>query len=361
MLTCDKCSGQIPAEAKFCPHCGDPVTEADRAGGVILSDRPAEVEISFSRSSSAQYPRAVEICQKLPTYREQGSGPSLSHRVSLPVTETELIINLWELVGNWKASRLLVDGQPASKSTLVYGGIGCYRSRQKAFQPEQYCFGENVQEFNFWGCKRLGMPVTPWGAPWLDHGQMDKSGVWHFDKPRIRHDLEAALHENRLCPVLERRRALETLEKLPDTVNPKVDSRWAYVTHVQEIRGEYREVAVGIKPVLKEAGRLCARQFPSRLESRRDRRWSDQGRRDSCRSESRVAAGRYIEQPNYAGRLKKEQFLRSSSGCDFDGRSCACNGRRFCCDQVFLRLAVRHLTIHCKRDRPDGRRPELKC
>ena len=309
MLTCDKCSGQIPAEAKFCPHCGDPVTEADRAGGVILSDRPAEVEISFSRSSSAQYPRAVEICQKLPTYREQGSGPSLSHRVSLPVTETELIINLWELVGNWKASRLLVDGQPASKSTLVYGGVGCYRSRQKAFQPEQYCFGENVQEFNFWGCKRLGMPVTPWGAPWLDHGQMDKSGVWHFDKPRIRHDLEAALHENRLCPVLERRRALETLEKLPDTVNPKVDSRWAYVTDVQEIRGEYREVAVGIKPVLKEAAGYVLGSF------RPDWKADETGGGPTRVVEIRVDLNRESPQADISSNPTTQAASRKSSSC----------------------------------------------
>lgn len=29
-LVCDKCGSEIPAKAKFCPECGDPVTDADQ-------------------------------------------------------------------------------------------------------------------------------------------------------------------------------------------------------------------------------------------------------------------------------------------------------------------------------------------
>lgn len=64
------------------------------------------------------------------------------------------------------------------------------------------CFGEHEHEANIWGCKRLGMPLTRWGGGWLEYGWFDKNGVWHFDKARIRHELEVRIHENRLCPVL---------------------------------------------------------------------------------------------------------------------------------------------------------------
>lgn len=33
-LVCDKCGSKIPTEAKFCPECGDPVTDADRVQSV---------------------------------------------------------------------------------------------------------------------------------------------------------------------------------------------------------------------------------------------------------------------------------------------------------------------------------------
>ena len=33
-LVCDKCVSKIPTKAKFCPECGDPVTDADRVQSV---------------------------------------------------------------------------------------------------------------------------------------------------------------------------------------------------------------------------------------------------------------------------------------------------------------------------------------
>lgn len=270
MLICDKCKGRIPPGAQFCPQCGDSVTEADRPETRIAESTVASVEIAFGKSSSAQYPRAVEICRKVPSYTEVIEGPALSHRIVLPITEVELLINVWELVGNWKSSRMLIDGQPASKSDLVYGGVGCFRSRQRAFKPEQYCFGEKAHDANIWGCKRLGMPVPEWGGGWLDFGTMDRKGVWHFDKERIRQELEAGLHEHRLCPVLDRTKALETLKKLPDTINPKVDKRWKYRTTYQEVNGQYSEVAVGIQPVLKQVGGYVIGAYKPLWESEED-------------------------------------------------------------------------------------------
>jgi len=221
----------------------------------------SQVEISFGRSSSANYERAVDISKKIPTYQQEGEGSSITHKVTLPITEVELLINLYELVGSWKSSRMLINGQSATKSALVYKGVGCYHERQKAYNKDQYCFGERPYEFNIWGCKRLGMPVTEWGGGWLDHGAFDRQGVWHFDKERIRHELELEIREHELCPVLNRKRIMETLAQLPDSINPKTDKNWEYRTSYQEINGEYKEVAVGIRPVLKQANAYVIGSF----------------------------------------------------------------------------------------------------
>lgn len=115
------------------------------------------------------------------------------------------------------------------------------------------CFGEHEHEANIWGCKRLGMPLTRWGGGWLEYGWFDKNGVWHFDKARIRHELEVRIHENRLCPVLDSRRIMQTLDKLPDSIDPKRDPNWEYITTYEKIRGEYKEIATGIRPVIRRA------------------------------------------------------------------------------------------------------------
>ncbi len=253
MLQCDKCSGQILEGSIYCPHCGDPVTEGDQPIVGISQTSVLQVEITFGRSSSANYDRAIQICRNIPNYSEVGEGSSIIHSVTLPITEVDLLIKLYELVGSWKSSRMLINGQQETKSALVYHGVGCYRNRQRAYNKEQYCYGEKSNDFNIWGCVRLQMPINEWGAGWLDFGSMDKNGVWHFDKDRIRHNLELQIHGNELCPVMDKQRIFETLEHLPDCIDPKSDSRWAYRTEYQEIKGEYKEVAVGIKPVMSKA------------------------------------------------------------------------------------------------------------
>ena len=256
MLICDKCNAAISEGAKFCPQCGDPVTEADIANAPILEGSPANVEISFGYSSSANFETAVNICNNLPTHEIIGEGNRATHRVTLPITETELVIRLFELVGSWKSSRMLINGQPATKKDLTYYGVGCYRTRIKAYKPEQYCFGEREYEANIWGCKRMNMPISIWGGGWLSYGTMSKSGVWTFDKDRIRHELQIAIKENELCPILNRKQILETLDKLPESINPNVDPGWEYTTTYEDTSdGSYRQVATGIKPVPKNVNK----------------------------------------------------------------------------------------------------------
>lgn len=258
MLICDKCGAGITEGTNFCAQCGDPVTEADRSSKPARVHSVAMVQISFGRSSSANYTRAVSICEKLPGYEVEvdNEEKAIRHSILMPITEVELLANVFDLVGSWKASQMLINGRSASKKDLAYYGVGCYRNRLKAYQPGQYCFGETDYEANVWGCKRLNMPISDYGGGWLDYGKFDKSGVWYFDKNRIRHDLEVSMKEDELCPVLDRQRILETLDRLPGTVNPKKDRNWKYKTSYEEVRGDFKQVAVGILPVLRKANRF---------------------------------------------------------------------------------------------------------
>lgn len=266
MLVCDKCSAQISAGAKFCSQCGDPVTSADVASPAIAADHTAKISISFGYSSSQNYPTAVEICSRIPSYEVEGENRDAVHSIILDATDVKLAIRVWDLVGNWKSANMLIDGVSATKSNLVYGGLGCYQTRQQSFRPEQYCFGEREYDFNVWGCKRLNMPIYQWGGGWLDFGALSSDGVWHFDKDRIRLELEGSIHENRHCPVLSKARVLETLDMLPDSVDPRRDPHWEYNTQPDFQGDDYREVIVGIRPVMKQATRYVAGDFAPVLE-----------------------------------------------------------------------------------------------
>jgi len=97
------------------------------------------------------------------------------------------------------------------------------------------------------------MPINEWGGGWLEYGAFDSKGIWHFDKKRIEHDLQSGASENENCPAFDRSQVLETLDRLPDAVDPKTDSRWSYRTSYEEANGDYKEVAVGIRPILSKA------------------------------------------------------------------------------------------------------------
>jgi hypothetical protein len=266
MLVCDKCGASINEGSMFCAQCGDPVTEEDKVKQVVTASNAVMAQISFGNSSSAGYAKAIGICEKLPSYEVIGEGRQIQHKVTLPLTEVELVSTIFDLVGSWKSSQMLINGQPATKKDLSYYGVGCYRSRQKSYKPEAFCFGERQYEANIWGCKKLGMPIYEWGGGWLDYGQFDSKGVWHFDKARIRHELEIALKENELCPVINRSQIFETLENLPEDVDPKVDKNWQYRTTYEEVKGSYKEVAVGIRPVIKKVNRYIVSGFKPEWE-----------------------------------------------------------------------------------------------
>lgn len=305
MLACDKCGAGINEGSKFCPQCGDPVTEADRVTVPVTDSQIANVEITFGQSSSPNFTKAVEICQNIPSYSFEGEGKLSKHKITLPITEVDLIVNLFDLVGSWKSSQMLINGHTATKKDLTYYGVGCYRSRQKAYKPQQFCFGEKEYEANIWGCKRLNMPINEWGGGWLDYGKFDKSGVWHFDKDRIKHELELALKENELCPVLDRRKILETLEKLPETINPKADKNWLYRTSYEEVKGDYKEVAVGVKPVIKKINRYVIGSYKPR--------WEVSDSEDSTRNEHVIKVKLQLEDEKPVRKASRQKKSSSSS------------------------------------------------
>jgi hypothetical protein len=159
---------------------------------------------------------------------------------------------------------MLIDGQKGTKSDLVYYGIGCYRSRQKSYSPKQYCFGEREYDFNIWGCRRMNMPLL--FGEWLTYGRFDKSGIWYFDRQKIYNELKKYIHENRLCPVLNPKHIIETLKKFPESVNPKTNKSWNYNKQYREINGDYKEVAIGVEPILKKANEFIIGDFLPKYE-----------------------------------------------------------------------------------------------
>lgn len=253
MLICDKCGYHLIESNNYCPQCGDPVDEMDiREDHIVTGDSLAR--LSFGYSTSVHYGRAVSICENIPTYRTEGDGRQIMHVVDLSLNDVELIANLYDIVGSWKSSSLIVKGQSIGKRQLSYYGLGCFRSRLKSVDKDGHCFGMHQFERNIWGCKKLELPISEWGGGWLDHGQFDGSGAWVFDKDLIKKDIESRSGECELCPIFNKSLIMETVDRLPLKIQPKTDSNWEYASKYRSLDdGGYEMVAVGVKPILSKA------------------------------------------------------------------------------------------------------------
>lgn len=307
-LICNKCETRIPQSANFCPSCGDPVTEADIATKAEKDDHVPIITISFGYSSSVNYETAVEIAKNVPSFTTDGEGKNASHELKLETYDVELAIKIWEIVGGWKSSNMDIDGEQVSKKDLVYGGLGCFQNQQDSPRPDQYCYGLREYEFNIWGCQRLGMPLLGW-ASWLEHGEFDEKGIWHFDKKKIRRELEIKINENKYCPLLNPKEVFETLDRIPDTIDPKTDPNWEYVTQREygEDFASYKEVAERIRPVIEKA----TSSYVVREEKPDIPRAEGYGTGETASQTIKIT----LEEDDYSPTRKRRSSASKNSGC----------------------------------------------
>lgn len=222
MPICDKCGANIYEGASFCPGCGDPITESDYATHAVSTTVPV-AELTFAYSSSRSYDGAVELAQRFPTYSVAGEGKDAVHTVSIPVTDMQAILNLFEIISGWKSSRLMIDGQRCSKKDLSYGGLGCYAERQRTGASATYCWGTSTW-LSLVGCKRLDAQTNVLS---VDTGAVVREGdEWRVRKDVLSEHLRRKVTENRFCPLLKTIRWDKFVEALPDKLPYEGDQYW---------------------------------------------------------------------------------------------------------------------------------------
>jgi hypothetical protein len=74
--------------------------------------RPFSVSLDFPRFDGPDYARAVEMARASAEYLEVGSGPSRRHRARFYPQDAIKLRDLFEIVGRFDATDVLVDDRP---------------------------------------------------------------------------------------------------------------------------------------------------------------------------------------------------------------------------------------------------------
>ena len=93
-------------------------------------------------AQSPSYLKVIEFAQRMSEYWEAGEGKNKKHYVPLVEVEGKQWLKLYDLVRNWKTSRVHFNNIEAS--TNYNGGIfRCYLARLASGNMDEYCFDNN--------------------------------------------------------------------------------------------------------------------------------------------------------------------------------------------------------------------------
>ena len=73
---------------------------------------PFSISVEFPRFDGPDYARALEMARAAAEYRETGSGPALRHRARFYPQDAKKLRDLFDLVGRFDASEVLIDDRP---------------------------------------------------------------------------------------------------------------------------------------------------------------------------------------------------------------------------------------------------------
>jgi hypothetical protein len=219
---------------------------------LLLSNEVTTVKIIFEFNQSPKWDELMKLCETVSTFSSHEEANSKIYSLVLPITKISILVEIGNIVENWKNSKLFFNNKPTHFDSLKSEDIVCYHNQQNQENRDDWCFGKESENNNIWGCIQLHMPFTEEGAPWLNHGRFDKSGVWYFNKKIINKELEKRAKKIKNCPVFKNRKPREELSTFPDSVNPKYDKSWSYFTKKETIQGQEKEMPMGVKPQFKE-------------------------------------------------------------------------------------------------------------
>lgn len=188
-----------------------------------LKPQSWDISISFSRSHSANFERALFLAKKAPEYKEitDGKNEIYQARYSAKPEEYLAFIKLYEMISGWKSAHVSICGELIDRK--IVGQLNyCYGDRCRSLNSK-YCYGASPMTENPFGCHRF--QVNACNNPWIDFYipilEKEFKGKLWLDKMAIKERIDTYAAVYRLCPVFDYARALDALIKLPTIITER--------------------------------------------------------------------------------------------------------------------------------------------
>lgn len=217
---------------------------------------PAEhsVKISFAHAVGKLTSSEVDIVKEQDSYFCNDDGVERRHGATFNVNEDNIgkIFELLDLTGEWESLKIEYDEEEISQAWLR-AGLRCFRFKAKQAAPLDYCkTGDFDKKPNKFGCRAFTFSEVE-ESVWFEHGQVKAStGEWIFDRQSIRAKVEKEKGRLNICPLFRPDEIDAVIEKIPDRINPREDTGWAFVDRENGVWFWHEERWVSVFGKVKE-------------------------------------------------------------------------------------------------------------
>lgn len=173
------------------------------------------ISVSFGKSSSQNYLKAVTLAKAAPQYYEQEIDGKILHQAfySSKASEYLAFIMLFELVWSWKSSFVMINGALIDRK-LVSQLNYCYGDRCRSGNPK-FCYGASFMTENPFGCHRL--QINACSNPWWSYFKRD-GNKYVLDKSTMVEQVNATAERYSICPCFDYEQIMYEIDHLPNSV-----------------------------------------------------------------------------------------------------------------------------------------------
>lgn len=174
------------------------------------------ISVSFGKSTSQNYLKAVTLAKTAPQYHEQEDNGHILHQAFYSSAPNEFLafIMLYELVGGWKSSFVMINGELVDRK--IVGKLNyCYGDKCRSNNPH-FCYGASYMTENPFGCHRLQISAcnNPW---WSFYSKRGNKFV--LDKASMLQKINATAETFHFCPCFNYGVIKNELDRLPEVLN----------------------------------------------------------------------------------------------------------------------------------------------
>lgn len=172
-----------------------------------------EISVSFGKSSSSNFNRALFLAKKADRYEEYDYDGQIVYQAYYSAESKSYLkfIELYEMISKWKSVKVMINGEFIDRK--IIGGLNhCYGDKCRSRRSD-FCYGASYMTKNPFGCHRL--QISACNNPWFTFSRL-QGRYYIIDKQAIYNRAYEYSQPYRICPCFDWNRVEEVINKLPD-------------------------------------------------------------------------------------------------------------------------------------------------